>query len=210
MPMDKKARPILFSGPMVRALLGGHKTQTRRVVKPSVKGCTVGAYTGGRNGTQPVNVQEDGDPWDDIPSPYGKPGDLLWVRETWAEVGTMDPGYLVYRATYPSDVPRGVQNVPADIRDAGYRWVPSIHMPRRASRLTLRITNVRVEHLNSITPEDAYAEGRSLTRGDDRGYFPDTWEAINGAGSWAENPWVWALTFEVIKSNVDQVLQETA
>ena len=82
-----KERPILFSGAMVRALLNGSKTQTRRVVKPTIKGCGVGVYTHGPWLVVPFHTEADGDPWTDIACPYGAPGDRLWVRETWAYNG---------------------------------------------------------------------------------------------------------------------------
>ena len=161
--------------------------------------------------------------------PRHKPhaGDLLIVRETWQYADWTEDGYpfIGYRA---DDTRRLVErripeewgerlsdiwselsepaNYNIDNRAADRRWRPAIHMPRWASRLTLRITDVRVQRLQDISEEDARAEGRSLTPGDPVGYFPETWERINGPGSWEANPFVWALTFQVIKANVDEVL----
>ncbi|WP_186181671.1 hypothetical protein [Burkholderia gladioli] len=182
-----KERPILFSAPMVRAILDGRKSQTRRVAKefdgrdnldailrrfPNQKGC-----------------------------PYGEPGDRLWVRETWAQPAPLDPGPTVYRADYPGCVPAGFENIPP--ADA-IRWKPSIHMPRALSRITLEITGVRVERLQDISVADALAEGVRVTYGEpfdaehtiaDRRRFELVWKEINGAGSWESNPWVWVIEF---------------
>ena len=213
-----KIRPILFSAPMVRALLDGSKTQTRRALK-----------------TQPIDVipmKEDkcGVEWVGLmqrePEPkgiifrckFGQKGDRLWVREAWAN----HPDYpeSTNRAIYRAD--RGVEHdVP--------RWRPSIHMPRWASRITLEITGVRVERLQDISEEDALAEGivcenvivssyyanghhevsddRYFFDGcDDEGFdsahdaYASLWESINGAGSWEENPWVWVVAFRRVEA----------
>ena len=151
-----KERPILFNGEMVRAIQEGRKTQTRRVVKPSVKGCTVGVYTGGGKPTEAVNVQEDGDPWTDIKCPYGIPGDRLWVRETWFPY----TGHGCYERSVKVIAWRCSIGYKADMKDdfsAIYR--PSIHMPRWASRILLEITGVRMERVQDISEEDAKAEG---------------------------------------------------
>lgn len=228
-----KARPILFSGPMIRALLEGRKTQTRRIVKPSVKGCTVGAYTGGPNGTEPVNVQEDGDPWTDIQCPYGQPGDLLWARESWTfdDIGP-DMCAVVYKADDTRMwMPHGGKE------PKSMRTHPGMHMFRWASRLTLRIKAVRVERLNAISQKDAEAEGLLIFNEDDANLYysgiaanADTWfeypeqwhlddpiaayrdltNSINGPDHWDKNPWVWVVEFEVIQANVDRVLKEAA
>jgi hypothetical protein len=134
--------------------------------------------------------------------PFGVPGDRLWVRETWGdgEENNCEPG-VYYRATDPA----------WDEEETGFRWKPSIHMPRWASRITLEVTGVRVERLNDISEADAETEGCraeviSGTAGyDDQGVisavekFRELWESINGPGSWAENPWVWVVEFERIE-----------
>lgn len=219
-----KARPILFSAPMVRALLAGAKTQTRRVVKPLTKnhpvvnlaewGMDVGTrdYTGKFDDPASwgfVGAEDGADmalaDWPEL-CPYGRPGDLLWVRETFCignyAVGDAGPNYT------------GSQPYAADfVGEPAMKWKPSIHMPRAYSRLTLRITDVRVERLQDISEEDARAEGAepSIVGADlehlrFRAGFQTLWESINGAGSWAANPWVWAISFEVIHANVDEVL----
>lgn len=180
-----KASPILFSGPMIRALLDGTKTQTRRVCK--VESLQNGMITP-RAGYSPRSPESHAGY-----CPYGQPGDLLWVRETWglwANDGLPQP--VFYRADYPA---------PDDT--VLPKWRPSIHMPRWASRLTLRITDVRVERVQDITLADACDEGCELPE-----QFLPLWDSINakcGFG-WDANPWVWALTFEVIQANVDDVL----
>jgi hypothetical protein len=147
--------------------------------------------------------------------PYGKPGDLLWVREGFAYYG-MKADHVFYRAT-----------------DCGnLNWRPSIHMPRWASRLTLEITDVRVERLQEINHADAMAEGvsheidlRPLVKlsSDEfatahskavndatREAYKELWNSINGAGAWEKKPWVWALTFRVHHCNVDEFIKQKA
>ena len=201
-----RERPILFSAPMVRALLAGTKTQTRRVAKiddvangkpvqwVSVAPCTTGIM--------------------EVRCPYGEPGDLVYARETWAAPHAYDhlPPRLIpqdARIHYAATEERG-----------GLLWRPSIHMPRWASRITLDITVVRVERLQEISEADAMAEGVHgyPFRPDDgwplcTGYMVGAddgattlhpkpqdpyrllWEQINGRGSWDANPFVWVLEF---------------
>ncbi len=217
-------RPILLNGAEVRALLDGTKTQTRRVVKANVKGCTVGTYTSG-GVVEPVNVQADGDPWDTIPCPYGVPGDRLWVRETWRPVSRGRPE--TYDTAAPLDLdPRKAPNVeygavyraddvvlwhsrchvsvpheasPLHLRDAEtVRWRPSTHMPRGASRITLEVTNVRVERVQDISEEDAIAEG-FIWEEICAGGFRRIWDSINAKRGydWEANPWVWCVTLRM-------------
>jgi hypothetical protein len=179
-----KERPILFSGPMVRAILEGRKTQTRRVIKP-VQPRADGRWPAGRN------------PIDDCP--YGASGDRLWVRETW---GHCDGG-TCYRASEADSV----------LPDDG-RWRPSIHMPRWASRIALEVTDVRVEPLNSVSEEDAKSEGVTIpsydrdlkpvevdgfVSGAARIAFKELWANINGLDSWDANPWVWVISFKRVE-----------
>lgn len=232
-----KARPILFSGPMVRALLDGTKTQTRRVVKSIVPdGKTIGFCHYVPTGYSTADQRPDGGPGGcdcrPIPCPYGLPGDLLWVRETWAcyrrtsyeydeweqvataaeraeYSGTLSPVYAADKQNYPE------------------QWHPSIHMPRWASRLTLEITDVRVERLQDISTEDAVAEGiertgpqtfRSYTSGGEivaprdgdaaRVSYFTLWQSINGMESYQSNPFVWVIEFTVHKCNVDALLRQ--
>lgn len=207
-------RPILFSAPMVRALLSGHKTQTRRVLKPP-RGAA-GRYTlcHPQPDTEVASVWwHDGDPDGGAARqlcPYGQPGDRLWVRETWSA-----PHVWEALGSPPKEIsPDEPIWYWADGNPTDGDWMrpkPSIHMPRWASRLTLKITEVRVERLQDISSADAKAEGAEPihlqpggTEGDPsegrisyvEGYRK-LWESINGKGSWDANPWVWALTFEV-------------
>lgn len=211
-----KERPILFSAPMVRALLDGSKTQTRRIVKmkqsdwcKEIKG----------DCWHPNEIAEwrlqDGR-WFGLMGwytlafadcPYGQIGDRLWVRENWAfhkmAIGSVEDkdGPFAYAAdTF------GQQQRLAD------KWTPSIHMPRWASRILLEITDIRVERLNDISEADAKAEGVYLhTDGKYTNYlsptgyainakssFASLWESINGDGSWDANPWVWVVEFKRI------------
>lgn len=211
-------RPIIFSGPMVRALLERRKTMTRRILKPQPepflidgKECDVSL------------IHTEGDPLPRVA--LGRvltkqevrfvPGDRLYVRENFAHVGTCDPGFLVFQATYPDDLPPEMENVPATLREAGYRWTPSIHMPRALSRLTLIVTGVKVERLNDISLSDVYAEGCEVRQmwlfGSDAAarqkigarVFSGLWEEIHGVGAWAGNPFVVAVSFRVIRANID-------
>lgn len=199
-----KARPILMSAPMVRALLDGKKTQTRRTINPQPEfGFVVGARVSPR-------------------CPYGRAGDLLWCRETFAEVGNVDPPWVLYRANgYNNECKRHrFDNPPPESQQ---KWRPAIFMPRQHSRITLRITEVRVERLQDISYEDACAEGCEIPalpiqdnaekseqcsrrlQWPQRAYS-QLWDSINGAGSWAANQWVWAISFAVVQKNVAEVL----
>jgi hypothetical protein len=196
-----KERPILFKGAMVRAILAGTKTQTRRIVKP-----------------QPLWVADpsvpfitpDADPEGIIHCPYGAVGDRLWVRE--ACCATEDAAGLD-GVQYAADCAfRPIENTVA----ASHQWLklyaiynsrgatcPSIFMPRWASRITLEITGVRAERLNDISEEDAIAEGVDTTCDELGRFVPSVsyrnlWESINGPGSWAANPWVWVVEFRRI------------
>lgn len=209
-----KERPILMSAPMVRAILAGTKTQTRRVVKGAPEGwAPIGPETFNpivinRHGNREPGPDafgagnEDGDCW--ICCPFGAPGDRLWVRESFAKIDGQTRSWIEtdYRATYTHGDRLG------DTLGIKKRWTPSIHMPRSASRITLEVTEVRVERLQDISDADALAEGverctsdtslvaRSLVNGSmhvDR--YAKLWESINGPGSWDANPWVWVVSF---------------
>lgn len=202
-----KERPILFTGPMVRAILEGRKTVTRRVMKPQPDflGSMVDPNTPFKTLDAGLHAR--------ITCPYGEPGDRLWVREAWAADAQVD-------AIAPRDLSQGEPIwFPADlsVRQTGCSMIskgrgrPSIHMPRWASRILLEITAVRVERLQDISEEQALAEG---VRGEpcdharqacaDIGCWGDTakgafgflWESLNGEGSWAANPWVWVVEFK--------------
>ena len=194
---------------MVRAINADRKTQTRRALKD-----------------QPKMVTEDRKVaiWDGSPAylqqqlerigkgcPYGQPGDRLWVRETWQHAnsphGPYEPGCTCfYRADYWDD-PHGMDGEKSP--EGKYRaWIPSIHMPRAASRINLEVVHVRVEKLQDISEADAIAEGAPGGHGSIPGYiyaatphehYRHIWESINGAGSWDKNPWVWVVEFKRIE-----------
>ena len=208
MKTNVKERPILFSGPMVRALLAGEKTQTRRRIRPRDAALEelVGdwRYDGvweadnagdnchyfrrrdelGRLTRDTVNIGR---------CPHGVVGDRLWVRETWCRTkqGTH------YRADC-----RGLDDEAA----VGGKWKSPIYFPRSESRILLEITDVRIERLQDITEADALAEGtgtlmRGCTRydGEATDMFRQLWESLHGPASWEENPWVWRLQFRRIE-----------
>ena len=190
-----KERPILFSAPMVRALLAGTKTQTRRIVKArDLEWMDV--HQGLR---EPDNAER---------CPHGQPGDRLWVQEAWR-------AELTWNTTKPSGIPDEAalwyeaddqqRNNGRGTKFKG-KLRSSIHMPRAASRITLEITSVRVERLQDIDLANALAEGISDTgalildsAGNEQGgpiaEYAVLWEQINGPGSWDENPWVWVIEF---------------
>lgn len=230
-------RPILFSAPMIRALLSGTKTQTRRLLTPRNT-----LFDGGR---WPNYLAEHAFHWDrawiDLgPSPAGnpgpylklpvtniamqpesreetvhrvypvtQPGDRLWVREAFVagfdiadETGCpVGDRKAWYRATdaglswFDPDTESTLDNPP---------WKPSIHMPRWASRLTLTVTEVRVQRLQEISEADARAEGVTATdRSTARGVYSRLWDSLHGPDAWEANPWVVALSFDVRKGNID-------
>lgn len=202
-----KERPILFQGSMVRAILEGRKTQTRRVVKPSLY------VWEGQSETDCENIQQS-DPrfgeaclkW--VRCPYGIPGDRLWVRETfvleWPEMDRPEDEAEYRRWLVPHYA--ATESKP-DLVDQNTEkplgWRPSIFMPRWACRLVLEVTEVRVQRVAEISEKDAKAEGvdaggHSISPdklGVHRGAFAYLWSSINGRESWDANPFVWAITF---------------
>lgn len=185
-----KERPILFNAPMVRAILAGTKTQTRRVVNPQP--VELPDFNRGRlSYNVRGSVYRAWNPAVMVPScPYGQPGDRLWVRETFGHFERNDqlkPGCEIF---YRADG-EGPHLEP---------WRPSIHLPRWASRILLEITRVRVERLHEISRGDAMAEGcpfPNMADGDDpRQWYAGLWEQINGPGSWIANAWVWVVEFK--------------
>ncbi|MDR3015231.1 MAG: hypothetical protein LBV56_07300 [Delftia acidovorans] len=192
-----KERPILFSGSMVRALLAGTKTQTRRVAKPVRHPDLGNVYAPGA-----LVLEHEPQHVIDRCCPYGRPGDRLWVREAFMhepadfcwEAGVSipcRPAETVYRADFPNSQP-------------GEGWKPSIHMPRNLSRILLEITSVHVERLQDISEADALAEGvpHSLNLPGGRfarENFEHLWWTINGDGSWESNPWVWVVEFKRVQ-----------
>ncbi|HCF3253698.1 hypothetical protein ACM7ZY_28390 [Pseudomonas aeruginosa] len=192
-----KERPILFSGPMVRAILEGRKTVTRRVMKPQPDflGSMVDPNTPFKTLDAGLHAR--------ITCPHGQPGDRLWVREAWAADAQVD-------AIAPRDLSQGEPIwYPADfsVRQTGCSMIskgrgrPSIHMPRWASRILLEITAVRVERLQDITPNQCIAEGawrekdKELGRGQEAiAAFADLWRSTGG--DWDANPLVWVVEFK--------------
>lgn len=220
-----KERPILFSAPMVSAILEGRKTQTRRVINPQPKGKTLQSNLDGKwlskkfNGLLLPKIE-------DLPihCPYGKIGDRLWVRETWSTVNLYGEIALAYKAD--GEVTRVVENESFQDEDGliNYddprlekysfaawaddllegkegNWKPSIHMPRWVSRILLEITNVHVEQLQDISESDCLKEGvgSPILRDCKKPKFMQLWESINGADSWTVNPWVWVVEFKIIQ-----------
>ena len=203
-------KPIIFSAPMIRALLDGRKTQTRRILKPQPE------FRGGCGDWHDAEEwgweTEDGDHvsvLDIAPNGYHK-GDRLWVREACA-IWNGELHDIVYRADETSD---GWEAMRHDARLGFWKIKSSIHMPRWVSRLTLIVTDVRVQRLQEISEADAMAEGVDAVTMDDvprqaamsrRSDFAALWNSIHGPEAWDANPWVVALTFAVHKRNIDSV-----
>ncbi|MEY5099614.1 MAG: hypothetical protein RJA36_2333 [Pseudomonadota bacterium] len=199
-----RERPILFSAPMVRAILAGTKTQTRRVVQPprGYRWLDLAVGTMVNDGGHKKHIS-------DLRSPYGEPGDRLWVKESTIKVedrGWIGPVYV------ESDAGRdalewgyGESDDPDHIPPHAIKRRPSIFMTRAMSRITLEITGVRVERLQEISEGDAYDEGTAEWCAETQrngNKWPNIvrayrglWEQINGRGSWAANPFVWVLEF---------------
>lgn len=212
-----KERPILFSGPMVRAILEGRKTQTRRIVKCGHPSRILFVKL-----LEQLNIlfgvfdDSLATPRFQIKSPYGKPGDRLWVRENYRFPNDCD-NLPAARVAHTVDVWYEADGAHRESR-GGIDWGwpkgklrPNIFLPRWASRILLEIVSVRVERLNDISQADAIAEGgppshRSIDRISakfgypdfSRSWFGQLWEQINGEGSWAANPWVWVVEFKVL------------
>ena len=176
-----KEHPILFSTPMVKAILDGRKTVTRRIFKhqPNHKATIIErSDRWPKQGDWIAKFRYPGElpryeVTDVIRCPFGKVGDNLWVRETFCTITVEDRPLTLYKAD-------GDLNTAVDVFRDGKPWHPSIHMPKDVCRLFLKITGVSVERLQDITEEDAKKEG---------------WEKINGEGLWIANPWVWVIHF---------------
>lgn len=210
-----KEKPILLNAEMVRAVLDGRKTQTRRIMTPHHLKMIDAAASAGEchpleSGRQHANSQSYYREW----CPFGAVGDRLWVREA------IFPAPLELQSSPPRETKWNIayrggaqleKTAPATYNPTIYnyeRWTPSIHMPRWASRITLEITGVRVERLNSMTERDAIAEGCMGGHNSIPGYhysatphehFHHVWQSIYGADSWQANPWVWVIEFKRVE-----------
>lgn len=202
-----KERPVIFNGEMVRAILDGRKTQTRRVINPQP---TLSERTGfnwkgaayGIGSTYRDTVRNFANCFKTCP--FGQVGDRLWVRETFqgplipedelSEYLGANPDKFQSPAycEYAADGGAKPEYVDSD-ENTRYGWRPSIHMPRWASRITLEITAVRVERLQDISKADAIAEGGTEHFNID--WFGPLWASIYGVDSWNANPWVWVIEF---------------
>lgn len=207
-----KERPVIFNSEMVRAILDGRKTQTRRVMKVQPKqhdhknydapwACESPDYYNTHEADWACRYCGEGIGMDGqsvYRCPFGQVGDRLWVRETWARYNIeQDAHDMAYRATTPDDWPKEG------------RWRPSIHMPRWASRILLEITAARVERLNDISDGDAISEGcriEDMKSGDCvADVFARLWASIYGEESWSANPWVWVIEFRRVGDSAREV-----
>ncbi|HHV3970820.1 TPA: hypothetical protein ACUJSI_003780 [Klebsiella pneumoniae] len=220
-----KERGMIFNGEMVRALLDGRKTQTRRPIKwKQTRFTEIGEREDGSKWPWSEDAEHACDFWH--PCPFGAVGDRIWVRETWGVVsheldedGRIQPWTPDRPATVIHEMPFGngyysghaIYAADGDFTwgdDDGYEdgrscWKPSIHIPRAASRILLEITNVRVERLKSISDGDAVREGCStadMMSGDCvADVFARLWASIYGSDSWNANPWVWVIEFKRVE-----------
>ena len=210
-----KERGMIFNGELVRAILDGRKTQTRRPIKwKQTRFTEIGEREDGSKWPWSEDAEHACDFWH--PCPFGAVGDRIWVRETFCTVDDTQYGggkWVDYRATpkFEASHPAGWDCAPNDAE--ALKWRPSIHMPRWASRILLEITDVRVERLNAISQEDAQAEGMELTgwrptySDPDSGgevltpydNFAQLWESIYGEESWKANGWVWVISFKRVE-----------
>ena len=209
-----KERPVIFNGEMVRAILDGRKTQTRRVmaVQPesnqlgllritdSTKRSDIGKYHWAESNATGTHQRSAL-----FSCPFGQVGDRMWVRETFMDLtgtGIEATTGKFEGFAYRADTPTGSYG--DEVRkEYGLKWTPSLHMPRKACRILLEITAVRVERLNDISHDDAKAEGCCYGRGGGvpdfavtpADHFPTLWASIYGEESWSANPWVWVIEF---------------
>lgn len=199
-----REKGLIFNSEMVRAILDGRKTQTRRPIKwKQTRFTEIGEREDGSKWPWSEDAEHACDFWH--PCPFGAVGDRIWVRETWNKYG----GLLTYRADHDWIDDMRKETV------CTAKWVPSIHMPRWASRILLEITDVRVERLNAISEEDARAEGiidgGCLNCGepepcgcanpepDATDAFAYLWQSIYGQENWNANPWVWVISFKRVE-----------
>ncbi|HBR1742265.1 TPA: hypothetical protein U6I92_000619 [Klebsiella pneumoniae] len=197
-------RGMIFNAEMVRALLDGRKTQTRRPIKwKQTRFTVIGEREDGSKWPWSEDAEHACDFWH--PCPFGAVGDRIWVREAFrVHSRATDVATLVYKASERNSwteqtrrVPVAVCNKPATPE----KWTPSLHMPRWASRILLEITGVRVERLRSMSQDDARAEGVIAASGPmEAGLaFRELWDSIYGEESWKANPWVWVIEFKRVE-----------
>jgi len=191
-------RPILFSPQMVNAILDGKKTMTRRIIKSKTGLFEINSANYEHDAAhyyhcRTVTLLDDNEKGiGTLFCPYGRIGDILWVRETYRIINHSGTGSKFF---YKADACQ------QDLKDKTIKWKPSIFMPKYASRIRLRITDIKVERLRDIYEGDAYKEGvRPLQNQSAIGTFYELWQQINGDGSWEENPWVWVISFETLKT----------
>lgn len=235
-----KERPIIFNAEMVKAILDGRKTQTRRIIKPQPTLSNTSGFNwkGAAYGLGFNDKETNRNFANTNACPLGKVGDRLWVRETWWQAGYGARPYPESdeyewvgskRAHYAvdgnppnepnSDYPSGLKNGSFSAANPNRVWRkrPSIHMPRWASRITLEITEVRVERLNAISENDALSEGCVALEGckwhtfkeakagtpmhdhTAKDAFSAIWQSIYGEESWSSNPWVWVIEFKRVE-----------
>lgn len=202
-------RGMIFNAEMVRAILDGRKTQTRRPVRFPVLDKNLGCELAG---TELAGELSAGNY---LNSAFGKPGDRIWVRETFrVHSRATDVATLVYKASVRNSWTEQTHRVPVSVCNkpaTPEKWTPSLHMPRWASRILLEITGVRVERLNAISEENAASEGVAQFRGgfwkhyqpgwtqhqlSARGSFVTLWKSIYDEESWQSNPRVWVIEFK--------------
>lgn len=204
-----------MSAEMVKAILAGNKTQTRRIIKPQPNDYINRLHNEKLSQRAPYRLEDDDGNFcgvgfqDDNGNfwrvPYGQCGDRLWVKETFSINGIccdMKPSEAAKYASKSAWVYRATPNRMSGV----WKWKPSIFMPRAASRIALEITGVRVERLHDISRGDCMAEGCPFPNiamsqpnaTDPKKWYSELWESINGDGSWAKNPWVWCLEFKKI------------
>lgn len=202
-------RGMIFNAEMVRAILDGRKTQTRRPVRFPVLDKNLGCELAGNELAGELSAGNY------LNSAFGKPGDRIWVRETFrVHSRAIDVATLVYKASVRNSWTEQTHRVPVSVCNkpaTPEKWTPSLHMPRWASRILLEITGVRVERLNAISEENAASEGVAQFRGgfwkhyqpgwtqhqlSARGSFVTLWKSIYDEESWQSNPWVWVIEFK--------------
>lgn len=195
---------MIFNAEMVRALLDGRKTQTRRPIKwKQTRFTEIGEREDGSKWPWSEDAEHACDFWH--PCPFGAVGDRIWVREAFrVHSRATDVATLVYKASERNSWTEQTRRVPVAVCNklaTPEKWTPSLHMPRWASRILLEITGVRVERLRSMSQDDARAEGVIAASGPmEAGLaFRELWDSIYGEESWKANPWVWVIEFKRVE-----------